>query len=480
MTLCGVRRRHGSNVKLVGDDHASRNWTLLTDAADDFQGAHPDLLKRPGSFLLVIKKNHLILDKLRVWLKDAGATLEGIPTLVIDDEADQASINTRGNRTPDAALDDDAEIDAKPSPGGPSVTNGLIRTILSLLPKATYVAYTATPFANILIDPQAVDRHAGKDLFPADFALQLARPDGYTGTEELFGVGGQGRDVLRAVPDADVGFLKRSLRRRRSAVTISREEPPLPTSLSDAFISFCLTGAIRGSRAGLSGKSHTMLVHVSARTNDQARVAGALREQQDIWREALRQGQDLAPLFEEVLDRHLSSTVSQSDRQAVIAGAMTVLRELDVLELNSATGENLEYDTKPGRHLVAVGGNRLSRGLTLEGLTISYFLRTATTADTLLQMGRWYGFRTGYEDLIRIWTTDGIAHWFTELALVEQSLRGLSEGAGSGWPYSRSDGDPFASAQRTPAHGAQQGRNGFRSAGFLVRRASSDGHSPPT
>jgi hypothetical protein len=99
------------------------------------------------------------------------------------------------------------------------------------------------------------------------------------------------------------------------------------------------------------------------------------------------------------------------------------MRNLEVLELNSVTGENLEYDTRPGRHLVAVGGNRLSRGLTLEGLTVSYFLRTATMADTLLQMARWYGFRTGYEDLIRIWTTDGIAQWFTELALVEQSLR---------------------------------------------------------
>jgi len=93
------------------------------------------------------------------------------------------------------------------------------------------------------------------------------------------------------------------------------------------------------------------------------------------------------------------------------------------LVLNSVTGENLEYDEKPGRHIVAVGGNRLSRGLTLEGLTVSYFLRTASMCDTLLQMARWYGFRRGYEDLIRIWTTDGIARWFSELALIEQSMR---------------------------------------------------------
>lgn len=91
--------------------------------------------------------------------------------------------------------------------------------------------------------------------------------------------------------------------------------------------------------------------------------------------------------------------------------------------LNSDTGEELDYENNPGRHVIAIGGNRLSRGLTLEGLTVSYFLRTASMCDTLLQMARWYGFRQGYEDLIRIWTTDGIASWFGELALVEQSMR---------------------------------------------------------
>ena len=408
--------------ELVGDGPESRDWTVLTGATEDFKDSDPHVFRRQGAFLLVVKKNYAVLEKLNAWLSRAGEVLEEIPTLVIDDEADQASINTRGNRPPDPALDDD-ETDSRSAPGGPSVTNALIRKTLGLLPKVTYVAYTATPFANILIDPQAFDRHVGKDLFPADFALQLARPDGYTGTEELFGVTAQGRDVLRPVPDDDVGLLRQSLRRRTAALTITRDEALLPNSLADAFITFCLVGAIRKSRPALAGRSHTMLVHVSARTYDQAKVAGALREQQDIWREAVRQGQDLTPLFIDVLNRHLSGTVAEPDKLAVVTEAVGVLRELEILELNSVTGENLEYDKRPGRQLVAVGGNRLSRGLTLEGLTVSYFLRTATMADTLLQMARWYGFRTGYEDLIRIWTTDGIAHWFIELALVEESLR---------------------------------------------------------
>jgi len=111
------------------------------------------------------------------------------------------------------------------------------------------------------------------------------------------------------------------------------------------------------------------------------------------------------------------------DECTVLDEAVTNLARLDVVVLNSTTGDDLEYESKPGRQLVAVGGNRLSRGLTLEGLTTAYFLRTTSLADTLLQMARWYGFRTGYDDLIRIWTTDGIAQWFVELALVEDSLR---------------------------------------------------------
>jgi hypothetical protein len=407
-----------------GNDAASEGWTVLTSSDQDFQGADPAVLDRPGAFLAVVKKNVAILEKLVAWLAAAGPRLEGVPTLVIDDEADQASINTRGNRPPDPAVEDDEPADTRPGPKGPSPTNALIRRMLSRLPKSTYVAYTATPFANILINPQAVDRVVGKDLFPSDFALQLARPEGYTGTEELFGVAAQGRDVLRPVPDADVGLLRRTRRNRTAAVTARPvQQELLPVSLSDAFLTFCLAGGIRELRPALRGASHTMLVHVSARTDDQARIAGAIRDQRDIWREAVLHGHDLSALFADVLSRHLAGVELPADRNTVIAEAIRVMRNIEVLELNSVTGENLEYDIRPSRHLVAVGGNRLSRGLTLEGLTISYFLRTAAMADTLLQMARWYGFRRHYEDLIRIWTTDGIAHWFTELALVEQSLR---------------------------------------------------------
>lgn len=399
-----------------------REWVSLTTPTEDFKEQDVRILQSPVPFLAVVKKNVPVLRKLDRWLESAERYLEDMPVLVIDDEADQASINTKGNRPPDPSVGDDGD-EADDENLAPSRTNALIRSILNRTRRAAYIAYTATPFANILINPEAVDRRVGVDLFPKDFVIQLPRPKGYTGTEELFGVAAQGRDVLQTVADGDVKALRAPRRRKKAEVVIGRDSNTLPDSLADALISFCLAGGVRTLRPGFKGKAHTMLVHVSPRTADQDRIAATIRSQLDLWREAERQGQDLKLVFGPVWQGMKSGVDAPADDDAILASAIAVLRQIVVLELNSVTGENLEYEEKPGRHIVAVGGNRLSRGLTLEGLTVSYFLRTASMCDTLLQMARWYGFRHGYEDLIRIWTTDGIARWFSELALVEQSLR---------------------------------------------------------
>ncbi|CAJ0805146.1 Z1 domain-containing protein [Ralstonia thomasii] len=399
--------------------HDGQAWVRLTTQTEDFKEPDANILQSAGPFLAVVKKNVSVLEKLDRWLQSSALSLDDVPVLIIDDEADQASINTKGNRPLDAAVGDDDDDDENLAP---SRTNGLIRSILKRAKKAAYIAYTATPFANILINPEAIDRRVGDDLFPKDFVIQLPRPKGYTGTEELFGVSAQGRDVLRTVAEEDVKALRGTRRRRKTEIILEQASDTLPNSLADALVSFCLAGAVRTLR-GLTGQSHTMLVHVSQRTVDQSRIADAVRDQLDLWREAERQGQRLEAVFGPVWVEMKVGIDAPANDDTVLNAAIAVLREIVVLELNSVTGENLEYDEKPGRHIVAVGGNRLSRGLTLEGLTISYFLRTASMCDTLLQMARWYGFRRNYEDLIRIWTTDGIARWFSELALVEQSLR---------------------------------------------------------
>lgn len=403
------------NLELVG---TGIDWITLTNEDADFhEPAVADGFASTGTVLIVAKKITPVLKRLNQWFEKLEGRLADVPVLLIDDEADQASINTRGNRR-------DPSIDKKTAQDGdtaPSLTNALIRDILGKIPRATYIAYTATPFANILIDPDASDSQVGEDLFPKDFVVQLPRPDGYTGTEELFGASAQGRDVLRAVAPDDVKALK-SKPRRRSEAIVARGPLDLPQSLADAILTFALVGAIRILR-GQSGKPHTMLVHVSQLQQDQQRIGDAIEEQVRGWfhHEDAEPGV-LKHMFRSAL-AELGAVELPRDEEKVLEEAVMNLARLKVVVLNSTTGEELDYESNPGRQLVAVGGNRLSRGLTLEGLTIAYFLRTTTLADALLQMARWYGFRTGYEDLIRIWTTEGIAQWFVELALVEDSLR---------------------------------------------------------
>lgn len=394
------------------------DWITLTDENSDFhEPAVADGFASTGTVLIVAKKITPILKRLNQWFGNLEGRLTKVPVLLIDDEADQASINTRGNRR-DPSIDTDT---AQDDDTAPSLTNALIRDILKKIPRATYIAYTATPFANIFIDPEASDNQVGEDLFPKDFVIQLPRPDGYTGTEELFGISAQGRDVLRPVDPADVNALKPKQRKKSEAIVV-RGPLNLPQSLADALLTFALVGAIRLLR-GQSGKPNTMLVHVSQLQQDQLRIGEAIEEQIRNWfHDENAEPGVLKQMFRSAL-AGLGQVELPCVEDVVLQEAVTNLARLIVVVLNSTTGDELEYDIKPGRQLVAVGGNRLSRGLTLEGLTITYFLRTTTLADALLQMARWYGFRTGYEDLIRIWTTEGIAQLFVELALVEESLR---------------------------------------------------------
>lgn len=393
-------------------------WTTLTTEEEDFQTPYiANGFDGAGTVLVVAKKIPPILRRVNHWISELNGQLGSIPALIIDDEADQASINTKGNRK-DASIDD---VYTTVDTTDPSVTNGLIREILQKIPRATYIGYTATPFANILIDPSTVDAIVGADLFPKDFVVQLPRPDGYTGTEELFGVSSAGRDVMRSVTDNDVRALKPK-RKKKFALLVVEDDLILPQSLCDAVLVFAVAGAVRLLR-GQNDKPHTMLVHVSQMQADQIRIGNAIERQIKHWRD---QDRILPGSLRSMLSSALQDLgkIELPDSTAsVLDEAIVNIFRIEVVVLNSKTGEELHYEERPTRQLIAVGGNRLSRGLTLEGLTVAYFLRTTSMADSLLQMARWYGFRNGYDDLIRIWTTEKIAQWFIELALVEESLR---------------------------------------------------------
>lgn len=396
-------------------------WHEFTreDLEGDFQPGFANHAALQGSqpVLLVVKKNGAVLRRLLKWLDDAPPEVRRVlPLLVIDDEADQASVDTKGTyQTEDGPPDPDYEP--------PSVINGLIRDLLRRFDRRAYLAYTATPFANILIPHDTADPRVGNDLYPKDFIVALPKPPGYFGAEEFFGrmdAGSEpgrtgGLDVIREVGDQDL---------------VTLESASLPPSLETALVDFVLAGAARAER-GQGDAPATMLIHTSQKILVQGLlktlVDARFAELRDEWRYQRNHGirEQMAQRWEDefrpvVRGRQPDRDVAFSRIEPFVG---TFFEAVQVREINSFTGAVLDYEKEPSVKAIAVGGNRLSRGLTLEGLLISYFVRASATYDTLMQMGRWFGFRDGYEDLTRIWTTAELAGWFSDLALVEHRLR---------------------------------------------------------
>jgi len=382
------------------------SWVPMTTVQLDFQKPTMTL----GSVLptdprkavfCVVKKNATVLRKLKKWLRDEvrSGEIQRVKALIIDDEADQASIET-------------ARI------------NPLIRDILKTVPRRTFIGYTATPFANVLVNPDPVK----DDLYPRDFILNLPQPDGYFGAEMIFGRdeipdGGtdgeaiDGYDMVREVPEVEAA----ALRPKKN----EDYEPDLTTSLKEAVLWFWLATAIRRAR-GDAGHS-SMLLHTSMKTavhNAFKRPLAALRKEivDGLERSDAPTIERLRELWAKEHGRVAIPGLAHVEWEAVLEHLPEVVGSTVVVVDNSKSLDRLKYGKSPVT-AIAVGGNTLSRGLTLEGLVVSFFIRSASAYDTLLQMGRWFGFRTGYEDLPRIWMTTELAGWFRHLALVEAELR---------------------------------------------------------
>ncbi|MEU9440462.1 Z1 domain-containing protein [Streptomyces sp. NPDC048304] len=379
-------------------------WSQLTGLDKDFT-PHENPAAYFGKsnkthVLCVVKKNATVLRKLAQWLEKAADYLQDCPALIIDDEADQATVATKS-------------------------INPLILNIMSSLPRSAYVGYTASPFANLLIDPSA------QDLYPRDFVVNLPKPEGHFGTEVLFGryaLDGEdpeqvddGYDMIRSVPDDDVPCVRPETR-----ADVEGFEPVITDTLRRAVEYFWLTTAAR--RVRRRGNPHsTMLVHTSVNTavhnsfkrplehllkraGESLADAGFVSRLRDLWEEETARvpAEDFG-----------EKKVAFDDLVPELPG---VLRSCRVIMDNSSSEDRLDYENGPVV-AIAVGGNTLSRGLTLEGLSVSYFVRAVSAYDTLLQMGRWFGFRNGYADLPRIWMTDELAEWFRHLATVETEMR---------------------------------------------------------
>lgn len=445
----------------VGIIDGRRAAGVFTSRSRDFNrqlvtqlGFRLDSSKEP--VLVVIKKNKSILENLEVWLKGYNAGPDGkiaAPLLLIDDEADEASINTN------------------PESSDPTRINERVRALLALFHRSAYVGFTATPFANVFIDPETADEMLGDDLFPRDFIYTLEVPTNYVGPRQVFA---EPPTITRWNDDADA-FIPEDHK-------LGHTVPSLPPSLHEALRCFLIATTLRDLRG--EGRTHrSMLVNVSRFTAVQDQVAALLdSELRDMQRD-VRNFSHLAPgealavttirLLRETWAREFD--ISEFDWPTVQVAFHEAIQPVSVRSVNQRTGAaSLDYKThrEQGLRVIAVGGNSLSRGLTLEGLSTSYFYRNSQMYDTLLQMGRWFGYRDGYADLCRLWLSEEAFQWYAHITTASDELRREFK------RMRRLNLTPKDFGLKVRAHPDSlivTARNKMRRANSIVRRVSLDG-----
>jgi len=447
-----------ADPKGVGRPDREHVWWAITkaDLKGDFSpntDAGPIATGSRG--LMVIKKNATVLRRLVKWLEE-GEVPSDLPVLIIDDEADQASINTVPQPDEVDLGDDMGDVPADKELD-PSTINRLIRQLIEQFHRVSYVAYTATPFANVLINPDAESDQWGSDLFPRDFIISLPRPAAYVGAERIFGRpalnddGEQvtGLDIVRIVPVEEL----RELVPRGKAATAAWE-PVVTDSLRAAMLDWLLATAGKLQRLG-DGIS-SMLVHTTQRIGQQNDLAEVVSDELKLIRNRWRHSRE--SIRPELIERWNTDfrpvTVSlNADLDVPFSAIEPYLDDLlgqaealQLLILNSESPDLLDYESNPTVKVLLIGGNRLSRGLTLEDLMVSFYIREAATYDTLLQMGRWFGFRGKFIDLTRLWTTDVLVSRFRHLSLVEEDLRDQIK------MYERDNLTPIQMAPKIRAH----------------------------
>lgn len=404
----------------------------LTSSISDFSAGAANSLglnfNTNEPIIAVVKKNGRILERLLNWLsaqsveKDGKRIIQNKSLLLIDDEADNASINTR------------------PENDGTTRINGLIRDILRLFDKSGYLGYTATPFANIFI-PIEED-----ELFPRDFIINLPAPSNYIGPEKVFGFkllpeNETSSSILPIVHQVD-DFQSIFPPTQHKGDILPDE---LPGSLITAIKCFMLTCAIRRLRGQLN-VHNSLLVHVSRLQIWQGHITGLVQNIFDFYRRGIEMSipsiiEAMRMTYEEdsldyksfkttsrmILEsdlKNLDPYVQVHEWEDVLLHLNDAVSRIQVREINGGSADALNYyDNKDGLSVIAVGGDKLSRGLTLEGLSVSYYLRASRMYDTLMQMGRWFGYRSGYVDLCRVFTSRDLNEWFCHISLASDELR---------------------------------------------------------
>ncbi len=439
--------------EIDGDPAIRPNYATNRSEKGDFStavarnlGISPE--QRP--WLFVVKKNKTVLERLYMWIRNHVANTQDsetgrkmvthLPLLLIDDEADHASVDTGEQVFDEAGLPDDDHQ--------PTAINSRIRKILHSFSRSAYVGYTATPFANIFIHERGATAEEGPDLFPSAFIINLAAPSNYVGPAKVFGrMTASGREgglpLVRHVTDHASEDGKRGWMPRHHRNGHNPEHPGeerIPPSLVEAIDSFLLACAVRRLR-GQSAEHSSMLVHVTRFNSVQHLVREQVYSHVSRTRQRLHRRighepilarlealwiEDMLPTMEAIhampeVDAH-PGIPTWDDVARVLPEAIA---DIEVRTINGTAKDALDYAEHgtTGLKVIAIGGDKLARGLTLEGLCVSYFLRASRMYDTLMQMGRWFGYRPGYLDLCRLYTTEELTQWFGHITDAAEELR---------------------------------------------------------
>ena len=401
----------------VGEDKKPILAMALTSRKGDFAGNSNRIavaLSDKDAVVFVIKKQKDVLTKLKDWLVSLNADPStgkiDMPMLMIDDEADNASINTSKSKE------------------DPTTINKLIRELASIFTKANYVGFTATPFANVFIDPETTEKMETQDLFPEDFIVALPTPSNYVGPNRIFSTNGEFHSQLRYITDAG--------REEEDGYSFyfkhkKEWEDDLPDSLTDAIYTFYLANALRDLRGDLR-EHRSMLINISRFV----KVQKYIKKEVDAIHTAAYSSIkfNLSHNFNESMQDPILKRIYRNwEREYasleytwddIVNALFPAMERIQIKVVNSSkSSEKLEYPKNESLRVIAIGGLALSRGLTLEGLVVSYFFRNTCTYDVLMQMGRWFGYRKNYEDVFRIWTHKASARWYSEIAEATDRLK---------------------------------------------------------
>ncbi|MBC2148886.1 Z1 domain-containing protein [Listeria booriae] len=386
------------NSSLEADDN---NYVrTLTNEMNEFKYRYMtsalDLNKKS---ICVVKKNSSVLKDLIRYLAESEGSFGDSNVLIVDDEADQASVNT-------AVLARGEE---------PKTINKLIRQILELFDRKSYVGYTATPFANLLIDVEEEHPKFKRDIFPKDFVINLPKPRGYYGPEEYFEDISEERTPIRLIDYNESAELAK----------VSDNGSVNPGGLTEAVRHFLLVASIREGRE--QKKNHnSMLIHVSQLTKGHKGLFKLVDQYFKVLKtKILNNDSVILNLLKKEYNEIMLHSDKWNDRRSsvntweeVLESIKNNLGKVEIIMLNGESEDTLDYPSynEVGKHVIVIGGNKISRGLTLEGLIVSYYARPTKIMDTLMQMARWFGYRESYIDLCRVYITKELAEQFSDIA----------------------------------------------------------------